>query len=176
MRLIVKNRSAFGITKYIYDTLYLNDPNNKDYNLASASVQTQPKISTTVYSPVAPTYQSTRLASGVTVLTESVVVPSNVQIGLFADVGTRDEDSESSGAVLLLKHAFLKTAINTNETVNYGIAQMAGSKYDVKYNNENMYCRINCLSHDVVDVFSMLVDCALEPRNAVACAVGRMKN
>lgn len=53
---------------------------------------------------------------------------------------------------------------------------MAGSKYDVKYNNENMYCRINCLSHDVVDVFSMLVDCALEPRNAVACAVGRMKS
>lgn len=37
--------------------------------------------------------------------------------------------------MLLLKHAFLKTAINTNETVNYGIAQMAGSNFDVKYNN-----------------------------------------
>lgn len=78
--------------------------------------------------------------------------------------------------MLLLKHAFLKTAINTNETVNYGIAQMAGSNYDVKYNNENLFCRINCLSHDVIDVFSMFVDCALEPRNVVACSVGRNKN
>lgn len=78
--------------------------------------------------------------------------------------------------MLLLKHAFLKTAINTNETVNYGIAQMAGSHYDVKYNNESVFYRINCLSHDVIDVFSMLADCAFEPRNHVACSVGRSKN
>jgi processing peptidase subunit beta len=44
------------------------------------------------------------------------------------------------------------------------------------YNNENAYYRINCHSHDVTDVFSMLVDCALEPKNVVACAVGRLKN
>lgn len=103
-------------------------------------------------------------------------MPSNVQIGIFADVGTRDEDSESSGAMLLLKHAYLKTAINTNETVNYGIAQMAGSNFEVKYNNENIFYRINCLSHDVIDVFSMVTDCAFEPRNQVACSVGRAKN
>jgi predicted Zn-dependent peptidase len=46
----------------------------------------------------------------------------------------------------------------------------------VDYNNENAYYRINCHSHDVTDVFSMFVDCALEPRNVVACAVGRLKN
>lgn len=28
----------------------------------------------------------------------------------------------------------------------------------------------------MIDNFSVLVDCALEPRNAVACAVGRDKN
>lgn len=39
-----------------------------------------------------------------------------------------------------------------------------------------MFCRINCLSHDVIDVLSMMVDCAFEPRNVVACAVGRSKN
>lgn len=69
------------------------------------------------------------MPSGVTVFTESVSVPSNVNLGVFVDVGTRDEDAESSGAMLLLKHALLKTAINTNETVNYGIAQMAGSTF-----------------------------------------------
>jgi processing peptidase subunit beta len=62
-------------------------------------------------------------------------VPSNVHLGLFYDVGSRDESNESSGAMLLLKHAYLKTAITTNETVNYGIAQMAGSTFEVNYNN-----------------------------------------
>jgi hypothetical protein len=136
MKLIIKNKSPFGVTKYLYDTLYLNDPNHEGYNVAGSSINTAPnKIKSTVYNPVERTYKSTKLASGVTVLTESVSVPSNVQLGVFVDVGTRDEDSYSSGALLLLKHAFLKTALNTNETVNYGIAQMAGSSYDVKYNN-----------------------------------------
>lgn len=78
--------------------------------------------------------------------------------------------------MLLLKNAYLKTALNTNETVNYGIAQMSGGSFDVKYNNENIFFRANCLAHDVVDVLSMVVDCATEPRNAVACSVGRNKN
>lgn len=34
---------------------------------------------------------------------------------------------------------------------------------------------MNCLSHDVIDVFSMLADCALEPRNVVSCSVGQSK-
>ncbi len=90
MRLVVKSRFGFGFTKSLYDTLYLNDPNHKAYNLASSSIHTQPNINTNVFNPVAPTYKSTKLPSGVTVLTESVIVPSNVQIGVFADVGTRD--------------------------------------------------------------------------------------
>ena len=95
---------------------------------------------------------------------------------MFADVGSRDESGESSGATLLLKNAYLKTSINTNETVNYGIAQMAGGEFEVDYGRESGFYRVNCLSHDVIDVFSMLVDCALEPRNYVECAIGRSKN
>ncbi len=53
MRLIVKNRSSFGVTKYLYDTLYLNDPNFEGYNVAGSSIHTQPtKINTSVYTPV----------------------------------------------------------------------------------------------------------------------------
>lgn len=90
MRLIVKNRFSFGVTKYLYNSLYLNDPNCDGYKLASSSIHTAPKITSNTYTPVEPTYKSTKLPSGVTVLTESVSVPSNVQIGIFADVGTRD--------------------------------------------------------------------------------------
>lgn len=75
----------------------------------------------------------------------------------------------------LLRQIYLKTAINTNETVNYGIAQMAGSDFEVEYNRESVFYRINCLSHDVIDVFSMMADCAFEPRNVVACSVGQSK-
>ena len=55
---------------------------------------------------------------------------------------------------------------------------MAGSNFEVKYNNENIFYRINCLSHDVIDVFSMVEDCSLEPRNLeiMLTAVGRSKN
>lgn len=45
------------------------------------------------------------------------------------DVGSRDEDAETSGSMLLLKNTYLKTAINTNETVNYGIRQMSGGEF-----------------------------------------------
>jgi len=53
-------------------------------------------------------------------------VPSTVQLGVFIDYGSRDETSETSGALLSLQNTYLKTAINTSETVNYGVTQMSG--------------------------------------------------
>ena len=63
-----------------------------------------------------------------------MTVPSNIQMGILVDVGSRDEDAESSGAMLLLKNTYLKTAITTNETINYGISQMSGGDFEVDYN------------------------------------------
>lgn len=68
----------------------------------------------------------TKLSNGIRVLTESVSVPSTVHVGILVDYGTRDETAETSGALLSLKNTYLKTAINTSETVNYGITQMSG--------------------------------------------------
>jgi processing peptidase subunit beta len=36
--------------------------------------------------------------------------------------------------MLLLQNTYLKTALNTNETVNYGIAQMSGGEYEMDFN------------------------------------------
>lgn len=70
MRFITKQRSFFSITKPIYDALYLNDPNHSLYQIASASSHSAvPGIQTTVYNPTQSTYQSTKLPSGITVLT-----------------------------------------------------------------------------------------------------------
>lgn len=44
------------------------------------------------------------------------------------------------------------------------------------YNRENAYYRASCLSHDVVDVFSMVADSAFEPKNFVSTSVGMYKN
>lgn len=63
-----------------------------------------------------------------------MTVPSNIQMGILVDVGSRDEDAESSGAMLLLKNTYLKTAITTNETINYGVSQMSGGDFEVDYN------------------------------------------
>ena len=53
---------------------------------------------------------------------------------------------------------------------------MAGGDFTADYGREGGFFSVNCLSHDVIDVFSMMTDCAFEPRNVVACAVGRNKN
>ena len=37
------------------------------------------------------------------------------------DLGSRDENIESSGLMLALKNTYLKTACTTNETINYGM-------------------------------------------------------
>lgn len=78
--------------------------------------------------------------------------------------------------MLSLKNTYLKTAINTSETVNYGITQMSGGEFEMNYTRENCYYRAHCLAHDVVDVFGMVADSAFEPKNFVSTSVGMYKN
>jgi hypothetical protein len=42
-------------------------------------------------------------------------------MGVLLNVGTRDESVESSGSLLSIKNTYLKTILNTNETINYGM-------------------------------------------------------
>jgi len=93
-------------------------------------------------------------------------------MGILINMGTRDETNESSGSLLNIKNTYLKTVLNTNETVNYGMVQMSGGSFEMDYNQENSYFRASCLSHDVVDIFNMVADCSLEPRSVVAASVG----
>jgi len=84
---------------------------------------TQPLKGMTVYErgDEAREYNVTNLTNGYTVLTESQNFPGAVHMGFMMDVGTRDETSETSGALLALKNTYLKTLKHTNETVNYGM-------------------------------------------------------
>lgn len=45
---------------------------------------------------------------------------------------------------------------------------MAGGDFTMDYNRESTYFKASCLSHDVVDIFNMVSDCALEPKSVVA--------
>ena len=118
--------------KYVKDKMYLIDSDHKPYQTARQTIYGS-AASTQQFEPQRPTYNSTQLNDGLTVLTESVTVPSTVQMGIFIDVGSRDEDSETSGSMLSLRNTYLKTALNTNETVNYGISQMSGGEFDVNF-------------------------------------------
>lgn len=48
---------------------------------------------------------------------------------------------------------------------------MSGGDYFMDFDQENTYFNAHCLSHDVVDIFNMVADCATEPRSAVAADV-----
>jgi hypothetical protein len=134
-KLISTRRAAFGLKKRILDALYMGDSSSPSEKIIQASIHTGvPSAKGTIVNGLPATYQTTKLSSGVTVLTESVSVPSSVNLGIFINVGSRDETSENSGSLLLLKNTYLKTALNTNETVNYGIAQMAGGEFEMDFN------------------------------------------
>ncbi len=92
------------------------------------------------------------------------------------DVGTRDETAETSGAMLALKNTYLKTLKHTNETINYGMIQMSGGAMTMDFDQEKTYFKGHCIEYDVIDMFQMMVDLALEPRSVLAANVARSKN
>ncbi len=69
------------------------------------------------------------------------------------DVGTRDENHETSGACLALKNTYLKTLKHTNETINYGMIQMSGGKMEMDFSQERIFFKGNCIEYDVIDMF-----------------------
>ena len=95
---------------------------------------------------------------------------------MLIDVGVRDETVETSGSLLALRNTYLKTLKHTNETINYGMTQMSGGFFTMDYDQECMYFKAKCLEYDVIDMFQMMVDCALEPRSVLAANVAKSKN
>ena len=90
-KLIMSRRAAFSIKKKILDALYLGDSSSATEQIIQASIHTGVQSAKGKQITAVPsTYQSTKLASGITVFTESVSVPSNVNIGILINVGTRD--------------------------------------------------------------------------------------
>jgi processing peptidase subunit beta len=97
-------------------------------------------------------------------------------MGFLIDVGSRDETKETSGSLLALKNTYLKTLKHTNETINYGMIQMSGGAMTMDFDPERTYFKGHCIEYDVVDMFQMMVDIALEPRSVMAANVARSKN
>lgn len=91
-KLVLNRQFGFSIRKRIFDALYLNDSSSPSEQLITASIHTGVSSAKgNVVTPSVPTYQTSKLASGITVLTESVGVPSNVNLGILINTGSRDE-------------------------------------------------------------------------------------
>jgi predicted Zn-dependent peptidase len=121
-------------------------------------------------------YNITELSNGFSVLTESQIFPGAVNMGFLMNVGTRDETDETSGSLLAIKNTYLKTIKHTNETLNYLMIQMSGGSCEMTYDQEKTYYKSTCMEYDVVDMFQMMVDIALEPKSAMSGNVARSKN
>ena len=75
-----------------------------------------------------------------------------------------------------MKNTYLKTLKHTNETINYGMIQMSGGDMQMDYDQERTFFKGHCIEYDVIDMFQMMVDLALEPRSVLAANVARSKN
>lgn len=116
-----------------------------------------------------------RLSNGITVVAENPRIASTVTMGILMDLGTRDENSKTSGALHSLKTTYYKSFLRTNETINYGMMQMSGGRYNMDFTREHTIFKATCLPHDAVDIFTMMTDCAFEPRNFVSTNVAISK-
>lgn len=77
---------------------------------------------------------------------------------------------------MALKNTYLKTLKHTNETINYGMIQMSGGDMQMDFDQERTFFKGHCIEYDVIDMFQMMVDLALEPRSVLAANVARAKN
>lgn len=153
-------------TKF-YDLAYQPfwPPTEEAPELASAKV-----LSENDTSPVIST-----LPNGVRVITQPTNVPGQIHMNLLLGVGSRDETTETSGSLHSIQLTRYKSSLITNETVNYGMVQMSGGSYDLTFDREVLSAKASCLDHDVVDIFSMMSDCVLEPRSLLAANVALEK-
>jgi len=155
----------------------MHDTSSEQYQIARAD-PSLPLVSHVehVTEGNAPQVEITKLENGVTVVSETPQFPGTVDMNYVLDVGTRDETELESGSCLSMKNSYLKTILTTNETINYGMVQQSGGSSAMVYDQETSQYRASCLAHDVVDIFNMISDCALEPKNVVACNVAIEKN
>ncbi len=135
---------------------------------------TQKHFANTV-TPAATRIETTILPNGITVVSENSALPGPVTFKVLLDVGTRHESTDTSGSLLSIQNTYLKTVMNTNETVNYGMVQMSGGSSSMDYDQESALFSASCLAHDAVDLFGMITDCALEPRSVVSANVSIQK-
>lgn len=167
MQLFLNRVRRYSILEKIRDVV---DPKvAESVALATTSLKLNPSPFTSkqISQTTNRTSQMTTLSNGVKILTENYQIPSAVTFGIFLNVGSRDEESSNSGALHSIKTTYYKSNFNSNETINYGMVQMSGGKYDMSYDREGTIFKATCLSHDVVDIFGMLSDCVLEPRTFV---------
>lgn len=89
--LLIRRGYNFSIRKMVMDMLYMPDTSSRGYQIVNASIHTKPEgVEEIVCTPQDARWTVTKLPSGITVLSESVSIPTNVQLGIMIDMGTRD--------------------------------------------------------------------------------------
>ena len=173
-RAIVKKKYTITMLDRL---LRLDGPGNKFYDLGYNPLwpptEEAPELpSAKELSQMENTPTVSTLSNGIRVVTQPNSVPGLLHMNLTLGVGSRDENAETSGSLHSILTTRYKSSLVTNETVNYGMTQMSGGAYTMDFDREVATFNAYCLDHDTVDIFSMIADCALEPRNVLAANVG----
>lgn len=117
-----------------------------------------------------PHYQTTKLQNGVTILTESIVFPNVIDLGILLNVGVRDETFDTSGSLFALKSTYHQTILDVDKKKSK-ILHTAGGELEMEYDQENTYFKAHCLAHHVNDILSAMIDSAIKPITSTAAGL-----
>ncbi len=90
-----------------------------------------------------------------------------------AEAFTFQDHSELQRNHQLVRHRFdfLFLSRKKIDTIQSCMTQMSGGDFTMDYDQERAYFKMHCMDHDVLDMFRVLSDCALEDRTPMAINV-----
>lgn len=108
--------------------------------------------------------RSTRLPSGLALITERIPTVRSVSVGVWARLGSRDEPAEVNGISHFVEHMLFKgTATRSNRDIAFAIDAMGG-QLDAFTSKETVSYWAQVLDEHLPDAFALLADLVRNPR------------
>jgi predicted Zn-dependent peptidase len=107
--------------------------------------------------------KESRISNGVRVISEEIPQSSSASIGIWVDVGSRDEDSNYQGCSHFLEHLLFKGTTNRSAREISTIIEQRGG-YLNAFTDRDMTCfQVKVLGSDILIAFDVLTDIVQNP-------------
>ncbi|EGR32914.1 peptidase m16 inactive domain protein [Ichthyophthirius multifiliis] len=107
-------------------------------------------------------YQLTKLDNGIQILTENGGFPFHSDIGLLVQVGTRNEETQTGGAIKMLNHLHF---MSENALENYELNQQNGGGLVMSSDHETTYFKCSCVESDIEQMFDLMLKTSIQTKD-----------